>query len=149
MNGHHGSSRRSVSRSGTGPNAGLASRYTTILAPLICALYVTWLLYGPAPARRAIHISLLALICAGLPAQSRMARKIGRSRCALYVKIENALERGMPTSQILNMACPIFHPDRAMIYESFKMLQQARVGSFRYMVDDGLAAKYDGLSVVR
>jgi hypothetical protein len=138
-----------VSRSGSGPSAGLASRYTTILAPLISVLYVTWLLYGPAPARRAIHISLLALICAGLPAQSRTAREMGRSRCTLYVKIENALESGMPSSQIMNLACPIFHPDRAMIYESFKMLQQARVGRFRYMVDDGLAAKYDGLSVVR
>jgi hypothetical protein len=63
-----------VSRSGSGPSAGLASRYTTILAPLISVLYVTWLLYGPASARRAIHISLLALICAGLPAQSHGAR---------------------------------------------------------------------------
>jgi hypothetical protein len=138
-----------LSRSGTGQSAGLASRYTTILAPLICALYVAWLVYGPAPARRAIHVGLLALVCAGIPAQSRLAREIGRSRSTLYVKIESALESGVPTSRLLDIACPRLHPDRALIYESFKMLQQAQVGDFPYMVDDGLATKYDGFSVVR
>jgi hypothetical protein len=138
-----------LSRSGTGQSAGLASRYVTILAPLLSVLYVAWLLYGPSPVRRAVHIGLLALVCAGIPAQLRFAHELGRGRRDLYVKIERALESGMPSSRLLDVACPALFRKRAMIYESFKMLHQARVGSFRYLIDDGLAAKNDGSSVVR
>ena len=62
-----------VSRSGLGPGFGLSSRYISISAPLLSVFYIAWLLYGPNPARRAIHIGLLALVCAGIPANTRYA----------------------------------------------------------------------------
>ena len=43
------------SRSGLGPGMGRASRYVTTTAPLFCALYVAWLVYGSARARRFVH----------------------------------------------------------------------------------------------
>jgi hypothetical protein len=138
-----------ISRSGLGQSAGLASRYITIMAPLLCILYVTWLIYGSTPVRPAIHVGLLALVCAGIPAQLRLARDLGHWRCSVYVRIERSLEVGIPSSRLLDFACSRLHPDRAMIYESFKMLQKAQVGNFRYMVDDGLAATHDGSRVVR
>jgi hypothetical protein len=138
-----------LSRSGLAGEPGLAGRYITILAPLVCAVYIAWLVYGPAPARRAIHVGLLALVCAGLPDQFRSARELGSARRTLYVKLERSMIRGLPTSRVLDLACPAIFCDRATTYEAFKMLKQAHVGSFRYLVDDGLAAKPDESRVVR
>jgi hypothetical protein len=137
------------SRSGAGDGAGLAGRYVTILSPLLCALYMAWLVYGPAAARRTVHIGLLALVCAGIPAQSRLARETGLERLAKYDRIELGLRNRMKTERLLELACPTLHPHQTTVYESFKMLKKARVGKFRYMVDDGLAARDDGSRIVR
>jgi hypothetical protein len=137
------------SRSGAGHGAGLAGRYVTILSPLLCAVYVAWLVYGPAAARRTVHIGLLALVCAGVPAQLRFARETGLERLANYDRIELGLRNRMKTERLLELACPTLHPQRTTVYECFKMLKKARVGKFRYMVDDGLAARDDGSRIVR
>jgi hypothetical protein len=138
-----------LSRSGVGREAGLAGRYITILAPLVCAVYLAWLVYGPAPARHAVHIGLFALVCAGISDHFRSARELGSARRSVYVKLERSMTRGVPSSRVLDLACPAIFGDRAMTYEAFKMLKDAQVGSFRYLVDDGLAAKHDELRVVR
>jgi hypothetical protein len=138
-----------LSRSGLGPGVGLSSRYITISAPALSVVYVAWLIYGPASARRAIHIGLLALVCAGIPAQIQLAHALGGGRRSQYVNIERGLRGGMPTSRLLDRACPALFPDRAVIYGAFKMLKAARVGNFRYLVDDGLAAKSDSHATVR
>ena len=134
------------SRSGLGQEMGLASRYMTILTPLLYALYVAWLLYGSPAARHAFQIGLLVVVCAGLPAQITLARDLGFARRDFFVQIENGLKNGVPTSRLLDLACPILHPDRAALYGSFKLLEQAQVGDFRFLVDDGLTAEDRGLA---
>ncbi len=49
-------------RSGLGPGAGFAGRYVTLFAPLVCALYFVFLLYG-----RALPGPTLAAACLVLP----------------------------------------------------------------------------------
>jgi hypothetical protein len=127
------------SRSGLGPGSGGHGRYITISMPLLGIMFFAWLLYGQSAARRVIHIGLLALICAGIPAQSQSAQESGRFHGGLFVRVENGLQRGMRPSRLLDLACPHLHPDRVKINECFQMLRQARVGKFRYMSDGGLA----------
>jgi hypothetical protein len=123
------------SRSGLGPGSGGHGRYITISMPLLGVVYIAWLLYGRAAARRAIHIGLLALICIGIPAQARYARGFGGFRRDFYIRIEGGLQRGMHPSRLLDLTHPVLYPDRAKIYECFQMLKQARVGKFRYLSD--------------
>ena len=123
------------SRSGLGPGSGVYGRYITISMPLLGVVYFAWLLYGRSLARRAIHIGLLALICAGIPAQARLAHDLGGWRRHLYVRIEDGLQSGMSAPSLLDLACPRLHPDRMLTYECFRMLQQARFGKFQYMSD--------------
>lgn len=65
-----------LSRSGVGDDAGLAGRYITILSPLLCVIYVAWLVYGPTVARLTVHTALFVLVCAGIPAQLQSAHKL-------------------------------------------------------------------------
>jgi hypothetical protein len=103
--------------------------------PLLGVVYFAWLLYGRPAARRAIHIGLLVVICAGIPGQDRTARSIGVGRRDLYVRIEGGLQRGLRPARLLDLSCPALFPDRAKVYESFRMLKQAGVGKFRYLPD--------------
>ena len=57
-----------LSRSGFGPGTALASRYITLTAPLLGALYIAWLAYGYRPTRVAVHTSLFAIVCLAAPA---------------------------------------------------------------------------------
>jgi hypothetical protein len=129
-----------VSRAGLGPGSGMISRYISISAPLLSCIYITWLLYGPKPARRAIHVGLLALICAGIPANARSALGMGEGRRYGYIEVERSLRAGLPApllmEQVRSRLWPVIFQGNSNIYECFKMLKVARVGKFRYFVDD-------------
>jgi hypothetical protein len=127
------------SRSGLGPGSGRGSRYITLSAPLLSAVYVAWLIYGPGPARRAVHLGLLAAVCLAIPFQVRIARDLAEQRRLFYQRLERQMEAGMPGSQVVARACPMLYPDPELTYQCFRMLKQARVGRFTYFVDDRLA----------
>jgi hypothetical protein len=129
-----------LSRSGLGPGAGLASRYITITAPLLSALYVAWLAYGPAPARWVVHVSLLALVCLAVPANTEFGLRVGDHQRSVYLLVERGLRARLPASQLMGQACPALFPDPNLAYECFKMLKAARIGKFKYFVDDRVAS---------
>ncbi len=137
------------SRSGIGPGNGWCSRYITIAMPLIGVVYFAWLLYGPATARRAIHIGLLVVVCGGIPAQADFARAIGTGRRAAFTRVEGALQRGLPLSRVVDLACPDLFGERDKLRECFQMLKEARVGRFGSMSDDRHANRPDARSTVR
>jgi hypothetical protein len=129
------------SRSGLGPGSGWCSRYITIAMPLLGVVYFAWLLYGSGAARRAIHIGLLALVCAGIPAQAEFARAIGAGRRVLYQRIEAGLQRGLPRSRVVDLAFPDLLAERDRLGACFQMLKEARVGKFGSMSDDRQATR--------
>ncbi len=132
-----------VSRSGFGPGAAVSSRYISISAPLLSLFYFAWLLYGSNPARRAIHIGLLTLVCAGIPANARSALRMGEDRRDLYIHVERSLRAGLPASLLMEQVTPGLYPNPGYAYERFKMLKAARVGMFRYFVDDKFSGGAD------
>jgi hypothetical protein len=138
-----------VSRSGLGPASGLASRYITIAAPLLAAIYVAWLVCGPAPARWAIHIGLLALVCLAIPANREVGRLIGTERGAALRDVERGLAARMPASQLMGRVCPALLPDASSACDCFNMLKSARIGKFKYFIDDRLAADPAASSRIR
>jgi hypothetical protein len=138
-----------VSRSGLGPASGLASRYITIAAPLLAAIYVAWLVCGPAPARWAVHIGLLILVCLAIPANREVGRLIGEQRGAALREVERSLEAGMPASQLMGRVCPALLPDPNSACDCFAMLKSARIGKFKYFIDDRVAAGAEDAKVRR
>jgi hypothetical protein len=129
-----------LSRSGLGPECGLASRYVTTAAPLLGALYIAWLVYGPASARWMVHVGLLALVCLSVPANTEYSQRLGEQRRLLYFQLERSLKSRVPASQLIGQVCPALLPDRDCTYECFKLLKAARIGRFKYFIDDRVAA---------
>jgi hypothetical protein len=140
-----------LSRSGLGPGAGLSSRYITLAAPLLSALYVAWLAYGPAQARMVIHISLLALVCMAVPANIEFGLKYGEQRRSIYLQVEHSLKARVPASQMMDQVCPALIPEpfKNPAFDCFKMLKAARIGKFKYFTDDRVAAGPEVPTVVR
>ncbi len=137
-----------VSRSGYGSGFGLSSRYISISAPLLSVFYIAWLLYGPNPARRAIHIGLLALVCAGIPFNALFALRMGEDRRDFYIQVERSLRAGLPASLLMEQVIPGLNLDPGYTYKCFKMLKAARVGMFRYFVDDKFSGGADARAAV-
>jgi len=136
-----------LSRSGLFPAYGLSSRYISISAPLLSVFYIAWLLYGPDPARRAIHIGLLTLVCAGVPFNARSALRMGKDRRDFYIQVERSLRAGLPASLLMEQVTGL-NSDPVYTYECFKMLKDARVGMFRYFVDDKFSGGADARAAV-
>ena len=100
-----------VSRAGLGPNAILASRYVTLTTPLLCVLYIAWLVYGRVPTRVGIHAALLVLMCVTLPGNRQFSRKYGWSVRVVEQRVEQGLKDHVPTAVLLKQACPAIFPD--------------------------------------
>ncbi len=138
-----------LSRSGLGPGFGLSGRYIPISAPLLSALYFAWLAYGPAPARRVVHAGLLLLVCLAVPANAEFGMLCGDYKRSVFLQVERSLEAGLPASQLMSQAKPLFPWKPKYVYESFKMLRDARIGKFKDFVDDRVAAVPEASTAVR
>jgi hypothetical protein len=129
-----------LSRSGLGPGAGRATRYITLMAPLLSALYFAWLAYGSARARRVVHVGLLVLLGLLLPANVRHGMQIGGGVRAAERRVVSNLKARVPGSRLTSRASSDIFCAQAVMYESFKMLKAAGIGPFADFVDDKVAA---------
>ena len=138
-----------LSRSGFGPGAGLASRYVILTAPLLCALYIAWLAYGPDGARRAVHVSLLATVCLTAPANIASGLRYGAAIRTAEREVERSLKARVSASELMKQACPAIFPDPNFAYDRFKMLKAARFGAFKLFNDDRVATAPNPPTAVR
>jgi hypothetical protein len=138
-----------LSRSGLGPGTGLSSRYITLAVPMLGALYIAWLAYGPALTQRGIHVGLLVVVCMVMPANTAFGLRYGRDIRAHMQSVERGLTAGMSASQLMSRACPALFSSPKIVYESFQMLRAARIGRFAYFVDDRVAASPDPSRALR
>jgi hypothetical protein len=129
-----------VSRAGFGPAAVLASRYVTLTFPLLCVLYIAWLLYGRPRVRVGFHMLLLALIGLSLPDVERFSRKYGLSVRVAEERVERGLKDHVPTAKLLTWACPSIYPNAQVARVYFQMLKLARVGVFANYEEGQVAA---------
>jgi hypothetical protein len=139
-----------VTRSFIGaPWGGIAGRYVTTTAPLFAALYVAWLVSGPALARRVVHLTLLAAVALSLTPNIRSSVLFGDERLVSYRKIERCLKTHPRVSKAVEIACPTLHPSPEFVRQSLVMLKNAQVGAFRNLVDDRVAAVPDSSTSTR
>jgi hypothetical protein len=138
-----------VARAFSGAGGGRASRYITTTAPLFCAIYVAWLVYGSARARHLVHSVLLALIIVAIPANIQYGRDYGNEIGGVFTNVLRAMNTRCPISVAVKKAWPVLHPDQKTIGESFKLLKEARVGQFGKLAHDNLAAFPNPATVLR
>src|SRR5262249_47732435 len=134
---------------GFGPGMGLAPRYIILAAPLLCALYIPWLAYGPDSARRAVHVGLLAIVCLAARANIAFGLRHGGAIRAVERDVEWGLKTRVPSSELMRRVCPAIFDNPDVAYERFKMLRIARTGAFESFNDDRMAAAPDPPASVR
>ncbi len=71
---------------------------------------------------------------------SSFALRFGEDRLSVYRSVERGLKAADHRSVLMRRACPGLFPDPEIAYKCFKMLKDARVGNFTYLVDDPVAA---------
>jgi hypothetical protein len=59
----------------------------------------------------------------------------------------HSIRVGVPLSQMADRVCPSIFYDRNLASVNFKMLKAARVGKFKHLVDDQVAAVPAGTSI--
>jgi MFS family permease len=138
-----------VSRAALGGDRIMSSRYITLTTPLLCVVYVAWLLYGKARPRLAMHLGLIVLMGLSIPNGRRFSHRYGTFVRDVDRRVERRLKDHAPTSSILKLVWPHFHSDRDLIVNSFKMLKAARVGAFAGFEDDRVATTPEAADTVR
>jgi hypothetical protein len=138
-----------ITRSFQGPAGGRASRYITTTAPLFCALYVAWIVFGSSRARRLVPAVLLALTVVAIPANFRYSREYGKGLRAIYTRVERGMKSRSSISAVVKTAWPALNSNQKVIDRSFRMLKQARVGLFGNLVEDNLAEAPDARQAIR
>lgn len=127
------------SRSGISDTMGQTSRYATLSVPLLAILYISWLLYGPTPARQLIHLGILGVVLASIPANYRVADIQGDARRDAYVRIEHQLRIRTPASKLADYITPALYPGRDYALQAFRKLHSAEIGRFKYFTEDQMA----------
>jgi hypothetical protein len=127
----------------------MSSRYITLTTPLLCVVYVAWLVYGRPRTRLAVHLGLLILMCLAFPNGRRFSREYGTFVRNVERRVERRLRDHAPTPVLMKLVYPDFHSDRDLIRDSFKMLKAARVGAFTEYEDDRVATTPEAAGAVR
>jgi hypothetical protein len=134
-----------VARSFSGAKFG---RYVTTTAPLFCALYVAWLVHGPARARRFVHVTLFAVVVLTVPPNIKYGLGQGAERRAIYTRVERGMKSHSTITEVAKKAWPVLLPTQNIIETYFRMLKEARVGWFGNLVDDSRAPTQGWLDAV-
>jgi hypothetical protein len=138
-----------LARGRLAPIIPLMSRYVTLAFPLLVAVYIAWLAYGPPRLRVAIHTSLLALIVLTSPHNRRYATNYGRTVRHAETGVEQALRDHKPVAVVMSYAFPTLFPDRGYLLDSLRIMKGARMGLFADLEDDRVALPGDATSAIR
>jgi hypothetical protein len=138
-----------VSRSGFGPGTGRATRYITLMTPLLMTMYIAWLLYVPSRAGRWLQAGLLVLFGLTVPGNTNYGLQIGERLRAAERRVERNLMAKLPASELIGRACPVLYPDPDIMYEQFKVLKAARFGRFTDLIDDRVAVVPESTAGIR
>ncbi len=114
---------------------GFETRYVTLSLPGICAIYLAWIVIGPARIRRWVSLALFAAALGALPANMwwgwRYAQDL-RSRLSFF---EADIRRGMPPYQLTEQHSYL-HPHHMLMMDYMPMLREAGVGAFSQLRSD-------------
>ncbi len=136
-------------RSALGSSVGLATRYVTITAPLLGAIYFAWLAHGGAVVRRGVHVVLFVLVCMAVRDSAANGLRNGAKIWNAERRVEQNLIARLPADEVVRHACRYIHSNQSTVREGFGMLKRAGLGAFIHLNDDRVAASTNDSSGAR
>jgi hypothetical protein len=111
--------------------AGLANRYVTLLAPLVCLLYCAWELYLPPLRGRLAQVSLLGLLLLLLIPNTLNGRAQAHEQWVAFEAVRQDIRAGLAPRELArrhHILAPPISEDVAT--EGLELLQQRRLGPY-------------------
>lgn len=117
---------------------GFEPRYTTLMAPTLCAVYFLWGLYAPRAVGRLARTVLFALAASVLMENTAEAVKNGRTRWTWEQGLLDAVQQGAPLCQLTrNFSRALtYELDQTEFARRLQMLKDGKVGPYRRVQDD-------------
>lgn len=115
---------------------GFETRYITLSVPAVCAVYVTWSIFGPPRLQRAVRIALFATALAILPANTRWGWQYATDFKSHLTAFETDLRAGTPPYKLVQRYAYYLHLHHDILTDYMPMLRDAGIGAFRYLRDD-------------
>jgi hypothetical protein len=112
---------------------GLAPRYVTLAAPMLCAVYMISQTLGPRVLRPALGLWLLVLACLVSVPNVQEGLACGAAQRAILHRFERDLRSGMPCEELAARYENLIYPNRTRLARLMPMLHSARAGVFRYL----------------
>jgi hypothetical protein len=123
-------------------DAGIQDRYATLAAPLLCLIYLCFLLYGGDRSRRAVPIALLAATLLATPLTTMHALLYGELRRAELARLQQDVDRGLPLDAIAARNGSAVYPFTAAVPHYLSRLVAHRAWPFeRYETDPGVRTR--------
>jgi hypothetical protein len=123
-------------RSGESELAGLQGRYVTLAAPTLLGIYFVFSCYGPGMLKRLVPMILFAGSCVLLWPNVQAGWSAGREVGKQSEAFDRDLASGTPLFRLVRRHTPFLHPSQETLYDSLRMLREARIGRFRLIQDD-------------
>jgi hypothetical protein len=117
----------------------LAARYSTLAAPVLCALYFVAQLYADPPMRRVVQYTLLVLTAGMLWRNTTLGLEYARGLRAKADGFEADLRSGLPPMVLADRYSRYpfgLYPSRSDLAQFMKWLRKAGIGPFRDLATD-------------
>lgn len=123
-------------RSGLGPTAGVASRYQTLMVPLLVAAYFTCQLYGGRALGPCIRVAMFGVALMLFPQNMKDGLLEGRLMCEARKHLVRDLHAGMPRAMVVDANVPGVFPEKTYLDRCLQHLHKAKVGAFASLRDE-------------
>jgi len=114
------------------PREVMSDRYPILVAPIVCGVYFTWLLYGKLISRT----SVCAIVCVAVfwfvPARTVRGFHWARDRAAKAAAFERDVLAGVPIKEIVSQHRYIYPQAERMEY-MLRTMHDSKLGIFRYL----------------
>jgi hypothetical protein len=107
--------------------------------PLLCAVYLAWLLYGRPAARAGVPVAWLAVISVAILGCFQQGRWMGSGAQVFFRAVERDLRRHVTAAALLDRICPATFPDREAARGYIQLLKNAKIGAFGGLRDGRVA----------
>jgi len=121
-------------RSGFGPSAGLAWRYTTLGVLTLCCSYFVWLLYSPPAFGGLVEMCLFTGVVLLFALNMQIGRDYGHNLRQTMKAFESDVRAGEPLYRLTKRYAPdLFHHGMTVF---MPLMKGAGIGVFRHLQED-------------
>jgi hypothetical protein len=118
-------------RNAIGLGSGFSSRYSLLIAPALCLVFLVATLYGARTRARLVEMTLFVAACVIFVANTRSGLDYARYRDAAADLLLTDIAAGVPASALGQRYASLIYPDAHLMEQRLEMMRVAQVGPYK------------------